>query len=391
VAEDDGEHALRLIAALGWFWLVRGHLTEGRAQGALVLDRFPAMVSPAAAQARIAVALLAMWQADFAAADTLASAGERMARLVGDPSSLARSLLARTFLECLRQDFVAAVTVGEISLAVAREHQDVWCIAATFNALARAAHATGDLERADPLYQQGLALAEQSGDDHGAAAGLLCLGQIAAARGNLPEAARLAAATTRRYDLIGDTANLPHGLELLASVVMRLDAAIPAARLLGAAESLREATGITLRGGYARLAHDEVVAAARRALGESAYLAETGTGRITPLNEILAVADAVAASEEHGATRAAGPSLAAERGTGLTRREREVLHLLQEGRTDRQIAMALSISHDTARKHAANILAKLDVRTRTAAVTAALRRGLIDPLHDGETPGSHSR
>ncbi|MDP9365418.1 MAG: LuxR C-terminal-related transcriptional regulator, partial [Chloroflexota bacterium] len=60
----------------------------------------------------------------------------------------------------------------------------------------------------------------------------------------------------------------------------------------------------------------------------------------------------------------------------LTRREREVLGLLVEGRSDREIGEALFIGHRTVSTHVANILAKLRVDSRTAAATLAVRRGL---------------
>ncbi len=67
-----------------------------------------------------------------------------------------------------------------------------------------------------------------------------------------------------------------------------------------------------------------------------------------------------------------------ERGDDLlTRREREVLGLLAEGSTNRQIAERLFISEKTASVHVSNILAKLAVSTRGQAVVVAKGRGLV--------------
>jgi DNA-binding CsgD family transcriptional regulator len=55
----------------------------------------------------------------------------------------------------------------------------------------------------------------------------------------------------------------------------------------------------------------------------------------------------------------------------LTAREREVLELVAEGRTNAEIAVTLWISPGTVRKHLENIFEKLGVHTRTAAVAAA--------------------
>jgi DNA-binding NarL/FixJ family response regulator len=63
---------------------------------------------------------------------------------------------------------------------------------------------------------------------------------------------------------------------------------------------------------------------------------------------------------------------------GLTPRELEVLRLVAEGRSNRQIAEALFISVKTASVHVSNILAKLRVGTRVEAAAVAHRLGLFD-------------
>lgn len=61
----------------------------------------------------------------------------------------------------------------------------------------------------------------------------------------------------------------------------------------------------------------------------------------------------------------------------LTPREEEVLELLAEGRSNREIAMALEISPHTAKFHVDRILLKLDASGRTDAVVRAVRLGLL--------------
>jgi DNA-binding NarL/FixJ family response regulator len=61
----------------------------------------------------------------------------------------------------------------------------------------------------------------------------------------------------------------------------------------------------------------------------------------------------------------------------LTDREREVLTLMAEGKTDKEIAKDLNIVESTAKNHVANILKKLGVPNRAGAVAAAYRLRLI--------------
>lgn len=64
------------------------------------------------------------------------------------------------------------------------------------------------------------------------------------------------------------------------------------------------------------------------------------------------------------------------RGGSLTEREREVLGLIADGRSNREIARALVLSEKTVKTHVSNILMKLDLADRTQAALWAVRHGL---------------
>jgi len=66
----------------------------------------------------------------------------------------------------------------------------------------------------------------------------------------------------------------------------------------------------------------------------------------------------------------------------LTAREREVLQLVAEGATNKEIAASLSLSEHTVHFHVKNILAKLHLRNRAQAVAYAIRTGLVTPAAD---------
>ena len=66
-------------------------------------------------------------------------------------------------------------------------------------------------------------------------------------------------------------------------------------------------------------------------------------------------------------------------GEDLTPRESEVVKLIAEGHTSREIADILSISVNTVERHRHNVLEKLNLRDRVALTLYAVRRGLVQP------------
>ncbi|WSB38822.1 response regulator transcription factor [Streptomyces scopuliridis] len=80
------------------------------------------------------------------------------------------------------------------------------------------------------------------------------------------------------------------------------------------------------------------------------------------------VAGALLAQDEPGSGQG--------RGTSLTDREREVLTLIADGRSNREIARALVLSEKTVKTHVSNILMKLDLSDRTQAALWAVRHGV---------------
>jgi NarL family two-component system response regulator LiaR len=70
-------------------------------------------------------------------------------------------------------------------------------------------------------------------------------------------------------------------------------------------------------------------------------------------------------------------------GHDLTDREREVLALLVDGKTNKEIAEALTLSPATVRVYVSNILSKLGAKNRTEAARIALQHNLVPPQKDG--------
>jgi DNA-binding NarL/FixJ family response regulator len=126
------------------------------------------------------------------------------------------------------------------------------------------------------------------------------------------------------------------------------------------------------RGGYRQLAGQP--------LRGWAYLLKEADGAeiaaaIRAVAAGLVVLDRSLAAELAGASPAT--SEAAAGSESLTPREREVLQLMAEGLPNKAIARKLGISLHTAKFHVASILGKLDAGSRTEAVAAGARRGLV--------------
>jgi DNA-binding NarL/FixJ family response regulator len=103
--------------------------------------------------------------------------------------------------------------------------------------------------------------------------------------------------------------------------------------------------------------------------GASGYVAKAEAGR--------ALVDAIKVSINAKVT--SDPVEEDHLQTLLTTREREVMHLLAEGKSNKEIAMLLTISPKTVETHRARIMDKLRVRSMNQLVRYAIRRGIITP------------
>jgi len=154
-----------------------------------------------------------------------------------------------------------------------------------------------------------------------------------------------------------------------------------------------------LRAAEAEAARGERAEAGRLLLRAAHWARRSGDVRLVRETELLAERARLPLAEPRGSEGAARSRAPEQRGPGevdavaalgLTRRERDVLRLLTEGCTNRQIAERLFISLKTASVHVSNILAKLEVATRGEAASVAHRLRLFpEPASEpGPEPAS---
>jgi DNA-binding NarL/FixJ family response regulator len=129
--------------------------------------------------------------------------------------------------------------------------------------------------------------------------------------------------------------------------------------------------------------NEQYILAAARA-GAAGYLLKSDADE-----QIVGVCRALLTSNEFLAPPTAGAALRTQiervrragdaRSDILTRRELEVLKLVAEGHSSREIADELIITVKTVDRHRSNIMSKLDVTDRVQLARHAIRRGLIEP------------
>jgi DNA-binding CsgD family transcriptional regulator/tetratricopeptide (TPR) repeat protein len=165
-------------------------------------------------------------------------------------------------------------------------------------------------------------------------------------------------------------------LEGWASMVAKQGKCACAARLWGAAESLRERCGIPLEP-LECVDYEPAVAAARTQLGEQAFADAWAEGRTMTLEQVLAALEqsrVATTTSAEASPHSAKPS--PRYPAGLTSREVEVLRLVAQGLTDAQVAEQLVVSPRTVTTHLTSIYNKLGVNSRVAATRFAIEHQL---------------
>ena len=247
------------------------------------------------------------------------------------------------------------------------------------SALAWIAAAEGDDDEAARLCDEVLARWERSEDNHYAVRGLRWASAFFARRGDPGRANGCAEALARITARTGH----PDALAALAQAIGEAalaegDAATAAEQLARAVEIHRgldlpyERAEIELRAGAALAAAGE-----REPALERLAAAHRAARRLGARPLAAEAARAVAALGESVAGRLGGRASAEADGAGLSRRELEVVRLVAEGRTNREIANELYLSPRTVDMHVRSILRRLDCRSRVEAARRAGELGLL--------------
>jgi predicted ATPase/DNA-binding NarL/FixJ family response regulator len=356
-------HVTRLCTladALGMFWLLGGHSIEGLAwlRHALVAggdlpDAVRATVLVDAGRQAVNV--------QDAAAPTYLEEGLALAKALGHQELEAHATLMLGILAQDRGDLEEA----EALLLAARHGSDRsgnrnLGLYTDYN-LGVVAMGQGDFEQARTLLERALAGSREIGDMGLPVWCTAYLALIATDQHDVRRVVDLIQVVREVQDVSGPIRhNRWDSLVPGIALATMLGESETAAVLLGAAAvaTFDQELGVPEKAYFMRFEN-----AARKKLGSEAFRAAWETGRRMSWDQLRAAMDRLVTIAERPKT----PSLAGSGPSSLTPREQEILDLVAQGMTDREIATALFLSTRTVNVHVGTILSKLGVPSRRDA------------------------
>ncbi len=378
-ASGDAASLLALTGLIAPFWVLRSYRSEGRVWLERALNMPNADEAPFAIRARAwhSAASLARSQDDRTQAVVFCERGLALYRDLDDPLGTAASLNLLGVLARSSGEIAQAVDLCQESLSLFEHIGDPSWMALLRCNLGVLAYWQSDLSRAESLLEAALAGYRTIDNHWGMAFTLQALGSVIADGGDTRRAGGLLLESLQLARGIGAKESQLDAIAAIAVLAAASGQQETAARLFAAVEANCAAITYAFEAPEAQryaAATDRVM----RALGTEPYALVRAEGLLLSL-DISGVEAAAEAERISGGVSSPGGKAASTANAvlaDLTPREIEVLQLLTDGMSDREIGDALFISHRTAMRHVANILAKLDVNSRTAAAALAHRHGI---------------
>jgi non-specific serine/threonine protein kinase len=360
---EETENFRLFVVALSRFWLGRGEVSEGRTWLLRALKKPADAVTQGSATVFIWASSFAYHQSDLDEAIALGEHAIAACRELEDPVLLGSALMTLgTEITRPEDDLDRAIALAEeaVRTLLTAGERGRTALSVAMSILGSAFRMRGDLDRAAVVLQEALQTSRDVGNIWIVGAVLLDLAQIALGRRDNGRATALLVECLAAAQQISDSRRIAECLEGFGELAAASGRAERAARLLGAAQAVRDAHGSTLQP-VNRPIHASSLAAARQALGDAAFSDAWDAGRAMQLEhaleEALAPVSLSSSARFDPFSRTRGASL-------LSARELEVAALIARGLTNPQIAELLVISRRTVDRHVSNVLDKLGFQTR---------------------------
>lgn len=386
--ENDAVGALQLADRLGQFWFMRGHhFGEGKEWLLRALSQAEA---PEQAVARASafrwLGMLTYFQGDYGAARSAYEQSLVLYRELQDPDGIAEAIYYLADTAALQGDAVAtralfaeARSFMADNLTSLRSLGDQWNIARALNMLGELARVEGDYAAARLFYDESLLIRRELGDQRGMAVSLFNLGFVAHHDDDYQQAATFFEESLSLFQKLESWRGVVDCLLGLAGVAVSAGQPERAARLFGATEAVREAIHVGSVLSYPdRLEYDRYIAAVRAQLDETAFTAAWAEGRELTLEQAIEYALSVSEISADASTPPSAQELKEKFG-GLTRREREAAALIAQGKSNREIAQAMTVGVKTAETYMTRIRNKLGFDSRVQIALWAIEKGLVPP------------
>lgn len=368
LTQPECDLAEALLAAIDPFWIELGRYQELRAWLELAAT-FRGSVPPST-PILLALARVTIRQGELARSLTYAERAFQS----DDRAMLAEAALAIAVAEGRLGNHDRSQAMGGLALESLRERSEPRRMADAQSQLAHLALLRGDLAGTQALAEAALETRRSiDTDDPERVIDLLdILSLVARLRGDSVHQSALARQTLELTRQTKDPYLIASGLWTAAAIAAERACFVESARFYGAEEALRKSSGFAIDPGYSA-EHAASIASVKAALGAVAFAEQWDAGRsgstAMVLEEaVLFLSDL--ADREQAAYHAEKHAL---RSLGLSDRQQDVLRLIGQGRSDREIAEMLSISARTVSKHVEAILIRVDARTRSGAASIAAR------------------
>ena len=240
----DAEWHQRLAGALWRFWTIRAHIAEGRQRLERAL-RADDRATPARALVLNGATATALAQGDTISARRWADEALAIHRALDDTRGTANSILLLGNVSAEERDLPAAMTLYEDALARFRRLGDEHYVLLATRLVAWMCYDMGDRDRARALHEEVVRRARVSGNLRMQATSLGALAEYAIYEGRIAEALPMLRESTRIYRNLGESHVLAINLCRFARAVAAVGKADTAARILSAAEALREEIGMS--------------------------------------------------------------------------------------------------------------------------------------------------
>jgi predicted ATPase len=288
---DHGERAatgLRLVQALSPFWYHHGHVTEGRRWLQRAIDLASGDAGRPLARMMHGLGILLDEQGETAAARPVLERSLAIWRELGDRDQEARELNSLGIIYHHLDDLGTARCLLEESIAVAREIGSALRLATALSNLGQLESAAGHFDRATRILHEALALDTEHGDAFEVAIDQQSLAVVSLRAGRARDARE---PLSRILDYVAganDIGLVAHALELCAAIMADCGDGLRAARLVGAAEAIRDRTGMPITRSDAALL-ERYLAPARAGVAPDAWNAELTAGRALTHQQAVAL------------------------------------------------------------------------------------------------------